>query len=57
LPVVSDIFLILKTGLLHIDSRPGALRKIAGAWGLFAGMRRGVTQRLPASDKKMGTGS
>jgi hypothetical protein len=27
LPVVSDIFLILKTGLLHIDSRPGALRK------------------------------
>ncbi len=38
------IFFILKAGLLNIDFRPVALRKIPGAWGLFAGLRRGVTE-------------
>ena len=39
-----DIFLILKIGLLNIDSPPVALRKIEGDWGLFAGIPRCVTE-------------
>jgi hypothetical protein len=55
-----DIFCILKIGSPNIDFHLIALRKITGDWGLFAGMRRRVTQGallLTASDKKMGTGS
>ena len=54
-----DIFLILKIGLLNIDSPPVALRKIAGDWGLFAGMPRCVTEGALCfpSDKRMGVGS